>query len=185
MASLKKGQSAARMGGVVIDEGVSIAETPLNDIAPMVRELREVFKQGVTLPLSYRKAQLLQLYKMVQENMDALIQSVQEHMKRPKYEVMQTEISFILSEVSILHNNLEEYAAPKRMSGGAAFLTDKGEVRCVPRGCVLVMGTWNFPLQFGCPHSFTYTEQNVGIYVCHTHAHTMIMSIVSGYCWCP
>ncbi|ETO21742.1 Aldehyde Dehydrogenase [Reticulomyxa filosa] len=94
----------------------------------IVASCRKAFSDGTTLSAEFRKKQLRQLHELVSKHEKELVKAVQDHMNRPYYEVSNTEISHVLSEIAHLHNNVDKYMQPKKVASSLVFLTDHGEV---------------------------------------------------------
>jgi len=122
--------------------------TQLSEIPTIVSSTRSSFLSGLTLSESFRKRQLAQLYKLIDENTDDIICAVRADMqRRPASEIALTEISCVRSEIAHQMNHLSEYMAPKKVTSSAAFLTDSGHLHPTPKGNVLLISPWNFPFQ--------------------------------------
>ena len=94
---------------------------------------------------SFRRQQLEQLYKLIDENQDEITKAIQSDMKgRPSNEIQLTEISSVKSEIAHQINHLTQYMTPKKVPS-SAFLTDSGHIHYTPLGNVLIISPWNFP----------------------------------------
>eukprot|EP01084_Bolivina_argentea_P197997 339179_1 len=122
--------------------------TQISEIPNLISKTRTSFLGGITLPEDYRRKQLEQLYKLVNENESDWIKAIQSDMhNRPTNEIKLTEISCSRSEIAHQINNLTEYMTPKKMPSSVAFMTDSGYLHYTPLGNVLIISPWNFPLQ--------------------------------------
>lgn len=65
---------------------------------PQIRAtLRANFKKGITRPIEWRKHQILQLARMVQDNGDAFAESLAKDLGKPRMELYFSEIVRLLS----------------------------------------------------------------------------------------
>ena len=120
--------------------------TPVNKIESIVESTKNEFYKGRTFDYKFRRQQLMNLYNMIKENEDIIIDAIRNDIMRPKKELSLTEISFTKSEIAELINNLWNYMQPKSLSKPIAFMTDKAYIKPKPRGTVLIISPWNFPL---------------------------------------
>lgn len=127
--------------------------TPLSEIDRVITQTRTSFLKGTTLKESFRRQQLEQLYKLIDENSDEITKAIQSDMKgRPTNEIALTEISSTKSEIAHQINHLSQYMTPKKIPSSAAFLTDSGYIHYTPLGNILLISPWNFPIQLTfCP----------------------------------
>ncbi|KAJ7301168.1 aldehyde dehydrogenase [Mycena albidolilacea] len=79
--------------------------TPILEIE---ESLRENFRAGVSLPVEWRKQQLLQLARMVQENAPAFTEGVSKDMGKPKTETYFAEIAPIAQHSLVSAEKLDE-----------------------------------------------------------------------------
>ena len=119
----------------------------------MISKSRTSFLKGITLSESFRRKQLEQLYKLIDENADDITKAIQSDMRgRPSNEIALTEISSTKSEIAHQINHLTQYMTPKKIPSTAAFITDSGYLHYTPLGNILLISPWNFPIQLTfCP----------------------------------
>jgi len=108
----------------------------------MVGELRSNFRTGKTKSLEWRKQQIRQLIKMVQENVDSIQKAVKEDLGGARVRSV-----FEMDAVEDAHmalENLDRWAADERVPDENAF--GKSVIRREPKGVVLIIAPWNFPI---------------------------------------
>eukprot|EP00658_Telonema_sp_P-2_P034952 TRINITY_DN2547_c0_g1_i1.p1 TRINITY_DN2547_c0_g1~~TRINITY_DN2547_c0_g1_i1.p1 ORF type:complete len:495 (+),score=108.88 TRINITY_DN2547_c0_g1_i1:84-1568(+) len=119
--------------------------TPLERIAPAVEHLRQWYAQGETRSLAYRRDQLSQLRRLIAENTDRLAEAVRLDMGRHPSFTKQV-IGGCVASCDDCLENLEDWAATRTTrSAGPPAGENVCQVRWIPRGTVLIVGTWNFP----------------------------------------
>ncbi|WFD35210.1 hypothetical protein MCUN1_002060 [Malassezia cuniculi] len=124
----------------------TLKHTPVAEIPGIVNGLREAFLTGKTRDLSYRKKQLKQFVFMIKDNQDAFIQAINKDLGRPPMETEFGEIFSILNELVEYIDNLSKWARDTHPPSELAFVLHKSRVRKEPKGTVLVMGAWNYPI---------------------------------------
>ncbi|KAK0457732.1 aldehyde dehydrogenase, partial [Desarmillaria tabescens] len=111
-------------------------------------KLRATFRTRRTISIPWRQQQLLQVARMVQDNKDLFAQALYNDVGKPAMEAYSYEISPILERVMITATNLPEWAKPEHKTD----LFDHNQkawspkVYFSPKGVVLVIVPWNFPL---------------------------------------
>lgn len=76
--------------------------------------LSKTFHSGKTLALEYRRAQLLALARLTQENADALLGAINSDLGRHKFEGNFPEISPVVTCCIRAANSLEEWMKPEK-----------------------------------------------------------------------
>ena len=76
--------------------------------------LSATFDSGKTLPLEYRRAQLLSLARLTQDNADALLGALHSDLGRHKLEGNLPEISPVVTACIHAANSLEEWTKPDK-----------------------------------------------------------------------
>ncbi|KAJ3344727.1 Aldehyde dehydrogenase [Kappamyces sp. JEL0680] len=124
-----------------------MAGTPTTHIPSLVAELRATFDSGATRPLEFRIKQLEALHELLTKEEDALLDALHKDLKKPRQEGYMIELQPVKNGISKMLMHLEEYLEAKPVERGPAFLLDKCYTKLVPRGVVLLIGPWNYPLQ--------------------------------------
>lgn len=113
----------------------------------LVTALRGTVSSGATLDLGWRRAQLGALRRLVTDNQDALTAAVTTDVGKPGLEVHLTELSFVVQEIDTLLAGLERWTAPRPVALPGTHLPGTAHVQLQPKGVVLVIGPWNYPVQ--------------------------------------
>ena len=108
--------------------------------------LRNSYNKGVTRPLPWRKHQLEQMVKMLEENESAFLDALAADLGKPRVEGFITDIAFVTSEVKSMIKNLKKWNKPERV--GTPLVAMPGKSRLIPEpvGVVLVIAPWNYPV---------------------------------------
>ena len=108
--------------------------------------LRNSYNKGVTRPLPWRKHQLEQMVKMLEENESAFLDALATDLGKPRVEGFITDIAFVTSEVKSMIKNLKKWNKPERV--GTPLIAMPGKSRLIPEpvGVVLVIAPWNYPV---------------------------------------
>lgn len=120
--------------------------TPVNDIPKIVSDLRAVFLTGKTRSLEYRKNQLKQLAFLVKDNSEAFVEALSKDLGRSRFETIFAEVHGMKNEIVEAVNSLDKWAKPVKPWSGLAWAMHGRAVRKDPKGTVLVIGAWNYPL---------------------------------------
>ncbi|PRP88750.1 aldehyde dehydrogenase [Planoprotostelium fungivorum] len=121
-----------------------VSEANLGDV---VEALRQTFFEGVTLPPSFRLAQLKSLRKMFIDNKSRLIEAVQKDLgKQVEFEVLASEINLPLNELDETIKNLDKWLSPQSVSTPISIHPASSELYAEPKGTVLIMSPWNYPI---------------------------------------
>lgn len=108
----------------------------------MVGELRATFWTGKTKSLEWRKHQMRQVIKMIQENVDAIQKAVQKDLGGARIRSV-FEMDAVEEAQKVL-DKLDTWAADERVPDENAF--GKSVIRREPKGVVLIIAPWNFPI---------------------------------------
>lgn len=113
----------------------------------IVERTREVFKSQKTVPLAFRKKQLENLHRFLEDEKDALCKATYDDLKKPKDETLIHEVIFLQTEIKIALRNLNDWAKPEGVKKTILNFFDNLYIYSDPLGVVLVIGAWNYPIQ--------------------------------------
>lgn len=113
----------------------------------IVNSLRKSFNTNVTKTLEWRRAQLLAIEKLLDENKNELINSVKQDLNKPAQETITLEIGLIKNSIVYCLKNLSTWTKPQKvnpiMQARALYST---YIQYQPLGVCLIIGAWNYPL---------------------------------------
>ena len=121
--------------------------TDIANIAGMTTTLRASYNAGVTRPLAWRRHQLQQMVRMLEENEAAFSDALRIDLGKPTVEGFITDIAFVTGEVKSMLKNLKKWNKPERVSSPIATQPAKSRRVPEPLGVVLVIAPWNYPVQ--------------------------------------
>jgi len=117
------------------------APTDVASIEPMVNSLRGHFQAGLTQPLEFRRDQIEAIKRLVAENKDVLAEA--DRRDSGKHPAFSNRIlGGCVHSCDVALDNLEAWATPQSLPSVGQ---NACQVRFIPRGVALVIGTWNFP----------------------------------------
>ncbi|KZT06718.1 aldehyde dehydrogenase [Laetiporus sulphureus 93-53] len=145
-----------------LNGSASLRHHTLEELDEIYARLRKTFQAGTTRPLAYRRRQLLQLARLVQDNVPALQDAVFEDLAKPRQETMVSELGSVIAQCLYAAEHLEEWAKPEEVQGEAWRSHWNPTTYKAPKGVVLIIGPWNYPyiltlgplvgaLAAGCP----------------------------------
>ena len=114
---------------------------------PSVDSLRTAYDGGRTRPLSWRKHQLEQMVKMLEENESEFLDALATDLGKPRVEGFITDIAFVTSEVASMIKNLKKWNRSQRVGTPLVTMPAKSRLIPEPLGVVLVIAPWNYPIQ--------------------------------------
>ncbi|MEI7755750.1 MAG: aldehyde dehydrogenase family protein, partial [Actinomycetota bacterium] len=109
--------------------------------------LRATYKTGRTRPLAWRRNQLEQMIKMLEENEADLLAALRTDLGKPTVEGFITDIAFVTGEIKQMLKNLKKWNKPQRVPSPIVTMPAKSTLMPEPLGVVLVIAPWNYPIQ--------------------------------------
>jgi aldehyde dehydrogenase (NAD+) len=104
------------------------------------------------LNISTRKEALIKLLDEVIKHENEIIQALYEDFKKPPFESIATETSYIISELKHTIKNIEKWAKIKKVTPSILNFPSTDYILKEPYGKVLVIAPWNYPFQLAmCP----------------------------------
>ncbi|HWU23036.1 MAG TPA: aldehyde dehydrogenase family protein [Nocardioides sp.] len=112
----------------------------------LVNRLRETFDTGRTRDLDWRRAQLTALASMLRENEDRILEALATDLGKPRFEAWAGDVASSATEADHLRKNLGRWAKPTATRAPLAFQPSSAAIHYEPRGVVLVIAPWNYPV---------------------------------------
>ncbi|KAJ7629993.1 Aldehyde/histidinol dehydrogenase [Mycena polygramma] len=123
-----------------------LRHTSMADLHAGYVELRKTFQENKTLPLEFRRAQLLQLARLFQENIVELTGAIYSDLGRHKLQTSMVEIGPVISAALHAAESLEEWHKPEKPQVEEWRASWDTTIYTVPKGVVLIIAPWNYPL---------------------------------------
>jgi aldehyde dehydrogenase (NAD+) len=111
-----------------------------------ILDLRTAFKSGKTRHLAWKRAQLLAMKRMVQENNQTFVDALHTDLHRCKFEGQGLELLATISEIDFALENMNAWLKPTFTSVPALALPATHEVVYEPYGVGLLITPFNYPL---------------------------------------
>jgi aldehyde dehydrogenase (NAD+) len=115
------------------------------NIAATVGRLRQTFATGRTRDIDWRKRQLLQLAKLMDENEPAIADALAEDLDRSPFEAFIADIATTAGEAKFAAKKVRSWTRRKYRLLEMPQLPGRGWIEYEPYGTVLVIGAWNYP----------------------------------------
>lgn len=111
-----------------------------------VEKMREYFNSGQTLPLAHRAAALRRLRAEMIRHEQELCDAVEADFGRSNFDTLTCELMQVKEEIDTALDNLKDWATPRLASEGIWNVPAKAMVCPEPRGVVLILSPWNYPI---------------------------------------
>src|SRR4051812_28169654 len=118
-----------------------------SSVVEAVAEARASFRSGRTRPVSWRRAQLEALKRLLKEEESAIFEALWADLRKPRLEGYLTEVGFVIEEIDDALRHLDGWMKPERKHTSLLAQPGRSWTTHDPLGVVLVIGTWNYPVQ--------------------------------------
>ncbi|XP_072298518.1 aldehyde dehydrogenase family 3 member B1 [Eucyclogobius newberryi] len=119
----------------------------MESYSAVLQRLRTAFLSGVTVPEQFRRTQLNQLLRLLQENEEKIVEALHKDLAKPKFEAVVADLALVINELGYALSNLWSWLQPEHVRRNLATKVDDCFVRREPFGVVLIIGPWNYPIQ--------------------------------------
>lgn len=109
-------------------------------------DLQDGLKSGKFNSIAYRKYQLLQLCYLVRDNAQRFSDAMTSDLGRPLQENYFLEINVTIRDINNAYTNVEKWAKPEKPGFSMIWSPMRRVIYKVPKGVVLIMGPFNYPL---------------------------------------
>lgn len=107
----------------------------------------DFFTSGQSLSINFRIKQLKTLKKAIQTNEKALQNALQKDLGKHPTEGYASEIGFVYEEINFAIKNIYDWSEVKGSSANIALFPTSNKVYPLPKGLVLIVAPWNYPVQ--------------------------------------
>ena len=114
-----------------------------------VSKLRQSQKSHYPTLYSYdaRKKVLLTLKEAILTYEDQIYTALREDLGKSDFEILTTEVGFVIQEINNALHYLRRWIRPKRVKGSLLTFPSRNRVVYEPFGSVLIVSPWNYPFQ--------------------------------------
>ena len=109
-------------------------------------ELRSYFEQGTTKSTSNRRKSLEKLRSTLKAYQSELTKALALDLGKPAFEAYTSEIGFVYQDISHTLGHLDRWVRSSEKEVGMAFWPSSAESMYQPKGVVLIVSPWNYPL---------------------------------------
>lgn len=118
-----------------------------DSLHPSPSLLREAFDSGLTRSPGWRRDQLRALDRFLRDREEELAAAVRADVGKTPEELFFTEIAFLRAEIRHAVRHLGRWMRPRRARVPLLYRPASASVTREPKGVVLIIGAWNYPLQ--------------------------------------
>ena len=116
------------------------------EIRQILEKQHRLFREGATLPVSFRLSQLQKLKDGIRRYEEELDQALEADLGKSRMESYMCEIGLTLSELTWMQKHLRSLVREKRVSTPLAQFAARSFRSPLPYGTVLIMSPWNYPV---------------------------------------
>ncbi|MBS3991831.1 MAG: aldehyde dehydrogenase family protein [Erysipelothrix sp.] len=114
---------------------------------PIFDSQKAYFKTHATLPLQARLESISKLENMITVHEKALCEAVYKDLNKSESETFLTELLPLKQEITYIRKHLKSWMKAKRKPKSLATITMSSKVLSSPKGVVLIVSPWNYPIQ--------------------------------------
>lgn len=112
----------------------------------LLQAQKEYFASGATLSVDHRDKALRHLRSAILAHEDRLLEALKADLGKSAAESYMCEIGMVLEELSYMLDHLRTFAQDRRVPTPLAQFKSRSFQRPTPKGCVLIMSPWNYPV---------------------------------------
>jgi len=124
-----------------------IKETEPSEVPILYKKAREAFQTWSCLPLENRLGYLKKLKELMVKEMDAMAQVISQDTGKVPTEALVADILPTIDSLDYVIKHAKAILSPQKRKTPLLLIGKKSYVEYMPRGVVLVISPWNYPLQ--------------------------------------
>ena len=113
----------------------------------ILQKQRNYFDSGATRSFEFRRKQLLAFKELILKYEHQINAALYDDLKKTPEECWVSETGLLLQEINYALKNLWQWMRPERTGTNLLNLPSSSYLYPSPKGVVLIIGPWNFPLQ--------------------------------------
>lgn len=117
------------------------------NITELVSQQRNFFNSNKTLDVPFRIEQLKKLELLLRANEDLFAKAIYADLKKSRYDMLTTELSLVLGELSLAVKKLPAWSNKQRVPTNLVNLPARSYRLASPYGVTYIAGAWNYPIQ--------------------------------------
>jgi hypothetical protein len=125
----------------MVGSNMTLQYTPIEQINGIHESLKRTFNLAVTRPLEYRRTQLYQLARMIQENADLFYDALDRDLRKPRLEAASQELGPIVKGAIYAAKHLDLWAKPDKPPVEKWKEEFEATVFKVPKGVALIIAS--------------------------------------------
>lgn len=120
---------------------------PGDSLVLSLTNMRNYYESGATRSYKHRRQLLKAFKKAVLDHQEEINNALYADLKKVREETWVTETGLLLQEINYTLRHLKQWMLPERVSTNLLNLPSSSYLYPSPKGVVLIIGPWNFPLQ--------------------------------------
>ena len=104
-------------------------------------------RSGATKEVAFRKTSLAMLKNSIKKWEKQILMALKEDLGKGPFEAYMTEVGVVYEEIDLATDQLESWAAPRRVKTPLHLFPGKSMIYQEPYGSVLILSAWNYPFQ--------------------------------------
>lgn len=118
-----------------------------HNIESMITSQHNFYFSGKTKDVEFRIDMLTRLKDAIKSNEEKIHEALKKDLGKSPFEAYVTEVGFVLSSISFMIKNLEEWMIPENVKTPAHLQPAKSFIVREPYGSILIIGPFNYPFQ--------------------------------------
>lgn len=120
--------------------------TDTKEIPAIIKKVTDGFYSGKTHSVEWRKQQIRQIWKMMDENEGYLYEALKLDVGKPRFEAQLFEMGLVKNDCLLALAQLDSWMQPESVAVPPPFENWQPRIFRQPRGVALVISPWNFPV---------------------------------------